>query len=85
MAKQRSGSRRPSRKARQAEVAKKQQQQRVRYLAMGVLALVLILAVVAFANREPASVANFDGELAGVQIDGSPDAPVQIVEFGDFG
>ncbi|HFC11863.1 MAG TPA: hypothetical protein ENJ56_03385 [Anaerolineae bacterium] len=75
----------PSRKARQAQLAKKQQQQRMRYLGVGIGALVLIVVAIYFANREPAAVANFEGELAGVQIDGSPDAPIQIVEFADFG
>ena len=75
----------PSRKARQAQLAKQQQQRNMRYVGIGLLALVLIVAAIWLANREPAAVANFEGELAGVQIDGSADAPIQIVEYADFG
>ena len=75
----------PSRKSRQAALAKQKQQQTKRYLIFGLVGLILIAGAIFLTNREPAAVANFEGELAGIQIDGSPDAPVQIVEFADFG
>lgn len=75
----------PSRKSRQAALAKQKKERTTRYLIFGLVGLILIAGAVIFANREPAAVANFDGELAGIQIDGSADAPVQIVEYADFG
>ena len=73
-----------SAKARREQQTQAKKQQNIRYLAVGLFGL-MVVAVVAFFARNSGRASVDFGELAGVQIDGSPDAPIQIVEFGDFG
>lgn len=65
---------------------KKQQAQLIRY---GVIGLVLVAALTAFIfyRSSPSEVDEVSrpNEVMAANIDGSADAPVQIVEFGDFG
>lgn len=74
----------PSKKKRREQLKKKQQQRNQRYMLLGLLAVVLIGAAIYLTRPTPVDTAVF-GELVGVQIDGSAEAPIQIVEFGDFG
>ena len=76
-----------SRKKRREQLAEERKQRNRRYGLMGLMSLVLIVGILFFiSQRTNENVADeFEGELAGIAYDGSPNAPVQIVEFGDFG
>lgn len=65
---------------------KKRQQQRLWIFYTGVALLVVGgIAIFAFANQpEPLTAAEID-QVNLARIDGPADAPVQIIEFGDFG
>ena len=85
--------RRPSgasitKKARQAQVAQQKRQRNTRYGLIGLAAVaIIVLGILFIRQQEAASLAAIVdelGELSGVQIDGSPDAPIQIVEYADF-
>ncbi|RUT40705.1 DsbA family protein [Paenibacillus anaericanus] len=74
---------------RKAEAIKlKQQQKKRRLIWFGTVGVVLILVIVALAiqstttSKSTAKVETFD--YANLPVLGNPDAPVKIVEFGDF-
>ena len=74
----------PSKKKRQAELKKKKQQRNNLYIFVGLATVVLIGAAIFLTRPKPIDTAVF-GELVGVQMDGSAEAPIQIIEYGDFG
>ena len=73
-------------KERQRRQEKKREQQRqwMFYAGMGLL-VIAGLAIFSFATQPVQATAEELAHVTSAHIDGSPDAPVQIVEFGDFG
>ena len=78
-----------SRNKRKKQLEEARQQRNRRFGLVGLLALIIIAGAVFIIQQQQqqqaALAAAFEGELAGISYDGSPDAPVQIVEYGDFG
>ena len=78
-----------SRKKRKEQLAAARQQRNQRYGIIGLLGLVIIAGIVFMMQQQQRQQAElaaaYEGELAGIAFDGSPNAPVQIVEYGDFG
>lgn len=80
-----------SAKKRREQHKQQQQQQRVRLAAIVGIVAVLVLAGGAWLSLRNAGPDPTDeGQLqelglVGVQVDGDPDAPIQVVEYGDFG
>jgi protein-disulfide isomerase len=72
------------RKGKKAAEQKAQRMQLIRYGIVGVVILGL-LAALGFYRTQTALEDNAPREVMAANVDGSPDAPVQIVEFGDFG
>ena len=79
------GTQKVSKKQRKEAVRQQEKQRNVRYSIIGIVALVLIGGAIWLANRPaPPIDTALLGELSGIQYDGDPDAPIQIVEYGDF-
>ncbi|MGB1249160.1 MAG: DsbA family protein [Candidatus Promineifilaceae bacterium] len=76
-------------KQRREQFKAERQKRNQRYGLIGLLALVIIgvgLLLNQQQERQRQALADaFEGELASVAYDGSQDAPIQIVEYGDFG
>lgn len=70
---------------RQAEVAARARRQRNRYLIIGGVALALLLVLVGVGVFRSETAPGVDEAINPANIDGDPAAPVQVVEFGDFG
>lgn len=75
-----------SRKKRREQLEAVRQQRNRRYGLIGLLALIIVAGAFFITSQgQNEAAVEFEGELAGIAFDGSPDAPVQITEFGDFG
>lgn len=86
MAKRRNISQKQKRLEQQAADQQAQRMQLIRYSALGIL-VILILAGIGYVRTpdNPEPEAEIPAEIMAANIAGPADAPVEIVEFGDFG
>jgi protein-disulfide isomerase len=84
MAKKGTGRKKASRRERRAQ---QQRDSRMRLLRIGgiVVLAVVVLGVVGFYRTSTAPAVEVSEEIMAANIDGLADAPISIVEFGDFG
>ncbi|MEM7113710.1 MAG: thioredoxin domain-containing protein [Chloroflexota bacterium] len=78
----------PARKSRKQQAAERRQKEtRMRQIRYGGLALLLVLGLAGLFFWRSANAVPVEELIAAVgpNIDGSPDAPIQVVEYGDFG